>query len=176
MSIIEPRTAIVRVYVGDFHDRLAELERRAIMAAQSYDGAVLTLDETPEHLAIAAEYDALAAEAPKHRVEIKLQQIGRRASKELRAQHPPRVAGENGATEQQARGDMVMGVNEETFKDALVRASIVEPDLSDDDLDNLSEGAFNALYGAALELTYGFVTDPKADSLVSRLTRRSDET
>lgn len=175
-SIFEPRTATVHIYVGDYHDRLANLERRVLAAADNFDGRTATLDETPEHLTLAAEYDALAAEAGQHRVEVTLQALGRRQSKELRAAHPPRVAGEKGATDWQARGDMVMGVNEETFKDDLVRASVISPEMSEDDFDNISEGAFTVLYSTALDLTYGAAEDPKAASLVSRLTQANSET
>jgi hypothetical protein len=76
----------------------------------------------------------------------------------------------------QARGDLVMGVNEETFKDALVRASVISPEMTEDDFDNLSEGDFTVLYSTALDLTYGVPEDPKAASLVSRLTRANSET
>lgn len=176
-SIFEPRTVTVHVYVGDYHDRLAKLEREVLEAADSYDGRTAALDETPEHLELAQRYDDLAAEAPEHRVEVKLQALGRRQSKELRAKHPPREARTAiGVTDLQARGDLILGVNEETFKDALVRASVVEPAMTEDDFDNLSEGAFTALYAAALDLTYGVAEDPKAASLVSRLTRANSET
>lgn len=173
-SIFEPRTATVNVYVGDYHDRLDHLERRVLEAADSFDGRSATLDETPEHLALAAEYDALAAEASKHRVEVTLRALGRKQSKELRAAHPPRSG--DSATDMQVRGDLVMGVNEETFKDELVRASVIAPEMTEDDFDNLSEGAFSVLYATALDLTYGVPEDPKAASLVSRLTQANSET
>lgn len=199
-SIFEPETRIVHVYKGDFQDRIARLERRVLGAAKAAEGDTVMLDETPEHLALAAEYDALAAEAEKHRVALVVMPLPRRISKVLRAAHPPRKFGDDGVTELQARGDMLFGVNEETFKDALIRGGVVDIDgravpyrsvaladssvedlddlasLTEDDFDALSEGAFTALYAAAMDLTYGFSSDPKEGSLVSRLTQRSDKT
>lgn len=176
MSLFEPRRKTVRIYGGDYHARLEELERRIYRAGEASDGRSVTLDETPEHVALIEEYNALVDEAAQHRVDVVVQQIPRSLSKELRKQNPPRVAGVDGATEREARNDAALGVNEETFREALVPASVVEPELSADDFDAMSEGAFTRLYNAALEVTYGYVSDPKEMSLVSRPTPQSDET
>lgn len=187
-SIFEPETRTVHVYRGDYQSRLARLEAQIMKAARSSDGETVMLDETPENERLRDEYEALAAEAADHRVELVVQALPRRISKALRAAHPPRMVGDDGVSDLQARGDMIFGVNEETFKEALVRggtvevdgqevpyASVVSPALSPDDFDALSEGAFTTIYAAALDLTYGFSADPKAVSLVSPSIPPSDE-
>jgi hypothetical protein len=190
MSLFQPRTETVHIYVGDYHDRLEHMQRRVVEAAESVDSnGVARMGQKPEHIRLAEEYDALAAEAAEHRVDVVVQQLPRRVAKALRKAHPPRQMGDEGVTEREARADGVLNVNEETFAEALVCGgtvevdghaveyrSIVEPDMSPEDFDALSEGAFGVLYRAALDLNYGFVTDPKEASLASLLTQRSDET
>lgn len=190
MSLFTPRTATVHVYTGDYHDRLEAIQRRVIAAAESVDkNGVARLGSKPEHVKLAEDYDELVAEAADHRVEVEITQLPRRVAKALRKAHPPRQAGQDGATEREARGDGVLGVNEETFAEALVCGgtvqidgetieyrSIVSPEMTPGDFDALSEGAFGVLYRTALDLNYGFVSDPKEGSLASRLTQKSDET
>jgi hypothetical protein len=190
MSLFEPRTETVRVYGGDYHDRLEHLQRRIFEAAESVDSnGVARMGEKPEHIKLAEEYDALKEEAAEHRIEVKIQQIPRRVAKALRKAHPPRQIGDEGVTEREARGDAVLNVNEETFAEALVCGgtveidgtpveyrSIVEPEMGPGDFDALSEGAFGVLYRTALDLNYGFVTDPKEASLASLLSQKNDAT
>lgn len=190
MSVFEPRTVTVPIYGGDYHDRLDALEKKIRKAASEAAGLALTLDETPDNVALVEQYNALVAEAQEHRVDVVIKHLPRRVSKALRAQHPPRTAGVDGATEREAQGDALMGVNEETFREALIYGgqvtingrevsyqSIVSPVLSSEDLDELSEGAFGKLYAEALELNYGFeVEDPKALSLRSPKIRENNET
>jgi hypothetical protein len=77
---------------------------------------------------------------------------------ELKAQHPPREKGG-----EMLREDMMAGfVNSETFPDPLVRHSIVDPPLTDEDWDllDLSQGQFDELVGAAWLLNQGKVDIP----------------
>ena len=188
-SIFEPETRTVHVYRGDYQARLSRLEAQILKAAKANDGETVMLDETPENERLAAEYEALAAQASDHRVTVTVQALPRRISKALRAAHPPRKAGDDGVSDLQARGDMVFGVNEDTFCEALVRGgeveidgqpvayrSVVDPELAPEDFEALSEGAFTELYAAALDLTFGFSADPKAVSLVSPSIPPSDAT
>ena len=163
---IEPRTAVVTIYGGDYLDRIRHLERKAEAAKDAAEGGAQTLDEVPEYLAIAEEHDALVAEAEEQALHVRLQALGRRAWKALIAEHPPRT---------DHKGDAVVGVNEDTFKDALVPASVVEPELSADDLDALSDADFDRLYYMAFSLNRGNPAAPKA-SLVSRMTQQNSET
>lgn len=77
---------------------------------------------------------------------------------ELKAAHPPRET--NG---EMIREDIMAGfVNAETFPDPLVKASIVDPPLTDEDWDNLdiSQGQFDELVTAAWTLNQGRVDIP----------------
>lgn len=79
---------------------------------------------------------------------------------ELVQEHPPRKDS-NGKLKQQ---DAAMGVNMQTFLDALVRASTVEPELDDDawaELDaKLNDGQFEKLADAAWKLNRSEVDIP----------------
>jgi hypothetical protein len=190
MSLFQPRTETVHIYIGDYHSRLEAKQREVVEAAESVDrNGVARMGSKPEHVKLAEEYEALVAEAADHRIEVTVQQVPRRVAKALRKAHPPRQIGDDGVTEREARGDGVLGVNEETFAEALVCGgtveidgqpveyrSVVEPEMAPEDFDALSEGAFGVLYRTALDLNYGFVTDPKEGLLASLLTQRSDET
>jgi hypothetical protein len=77
---------------------------------------------------------------------------------ELKAQHPVRE--ENGELR---REDIMAGfVNAETFPDPLVRHSIVDPPLTDEDWEQLelSQGQFDELVNAAWQLNQGKVDIP----------------
>lgn len=77
---------------------------------------------------------------------------------ELKKLHPPREV--NG---EMSREDIMAGfVNAETFADPLVRNSIVDPPLDDDDWDELeiSQGQFDELVSAAWTLNQGRVDIP----------------
>lgn len=181
----EPRTAVVRIYTGDYLDRIRHLEQRALAAKEAEgDPASQALDEVPEYLTIAEEHDALVKEAEeKAAIDVQLQHIRRRTWRQLVSEHPPREGN---------RVDARYGVNLVTFRDALVVvdgrtksgpddegipfSTVIGPEwLTDDHLEDLSDGDFDRLFWTAFELNRGEVADPKA-SLVSRMTQTSDET
>lgn len=174
MSIIKPRTATVTIYGGDYLDRIRHLERQAEAAQAAHGGEPASLSEEPEYMGLARQHDELVREAEESALHIVVGALPRGTWRQLVADHPPRKVGVDGATEQHARQDAVAGVNELSFRDALVPLSIVSPDLSADDLDALSDIDFERLYLTAFALNRAPVSDPKA-SLVSRLTPRSDE-
>lgn len=172
---IEPRTATVTIYTGDYLDEIRHLEQRAIAARDASGGGLAgTLDESPEYLDIAAQHDALVAEAEKSALHVKVRALGRREWKDLVAKHPPRSVSE-AVDERTAAGDRALGVNEDTFKDALVPLSVAEPKFTEDDFDAMADIDFDRIYLTAFSLNRGAAADPKA-SLVSRLTPTSDET
>jgi len=187
-DLIKPRTAVVTIYAGDYLDRIRHLEQRAEAAKDaSADAGPRMNDEVPEYLELAREHDALVAEAEESAVHVRVQALGRRHWKALVAAHPPRKAGD-GVSEDEAKFDAANGVNVDTFKDALVYGgevevngekveyrTIVEPDLSPEDLDKLSDVDFDRVYFTAFSLNRVPAADPKA-SLVSRLTQTNDET
>lgn len=167
MTVIQPRTSVVTIYQGDYLDRIQHLERKAQAAREAADAAPRMNDEVPDYLRLAEEHDALVQEAEESAVRITLRALRRSEWKALVAEHPPRDGN---------KGDAAVGVNELTFKDALVPASIIEPaEFGEDDLDCLSDADYDRLYYTAFALNRGSVAAPKA-SLVSRMSRESDET
>lgn len=165
--MIERRTAVVTIYQGDYLDRIRHLEAKAEAAKDAAGDVPRMNDEVPEYVTLAKEHDALVKEAEESAVHVKLQALKRSDWRALVAEHQPREGN---------KGDESVGVNEDTFKDALVPASIVEPEgFAVDDLEGLSDIDFDRLYVAAFGLNRGAAMAPKA-SLVSRMTQQSDET
>lgn len=175
MTTIQPRTSVVTIYGGDYLDRIRHLERKAEAAAEAEGDTVRVLSEVPESHRLAEEHDALVKEAEEQALHVRLQALKRSEWKRLVAAHPPRDGNKDDAN---------VGVNEETFKDALVayrnpdhpeRRTIVEPDLTEDELDDLSDVDFDRLYLTAFALNRSPAAGPKAN-LVSRMTQPKDET
>lgn len=174
-STFKQRTAVVTIYPGDYLDRIRHLEARFAAAVEAEKGsAPRTNDEVPESHQIAQEHDDLVAEAEIEAVHVRVGALPRKTWKKLVSEHPPRQPGD-GVTEMQARSDALSGVNDDTFKEAVVPLSIIEPDLTEEDLDALADIDFDRLYMAALGLNRGKVEDPKA-SLASRVMQMNDET
>lgn len=165
MSTIEPRTSVVIIYGGDYLDRLRHLEKRYEAAVKAEQSATRLLADEAQSPAIAAEHEALKAEAEETALHVTLRALGRKAWRALVAEHPPRPSHE---------GDASVGVNEETFKDALVPASITSPELSEDELDAISDIDWDRLYFTAFALNRSPAASPKA--LVSPTSQESDET
>lgn len=189
MSIIEPRTATVEIFTGDYLDRINYLEQRAEAAKEAADADGPRLNhEVPEYLTIAQEHDELVTEARAAATKLEVQHLPRKVWKALVKAHPPRTAGDD-VTEAAAAFDTRWGVNTDTFKDALVYGGEIEVDgvptpyetiigpegITEADIDALADIDFDRVYYAAMGLNRGEVPDPKA-SLVSRLTQTSDET
>lgn len=179
--MIEPRTAVVTIYGGDYLDRIRHLEQQCEALEEAIERAEKaekdkprTNDEIPESVRLSEEHDrkvderdALLAEASAQATHFRIKALGRREWRALVAEHPPR---------ENHKDDALAGVNEDTFKDALVAASVIEPEgIAPDDLDQLADIDFDRLYLTAFALNRGVAPDPKA-SPVSRLTRTSSET
>jgi hypothetical protein len=158
MSEFEPNTETVRIYRGDDYSRLRELRRVAQKAEDAAgDGAsTLAVD-----LAVAADardaYNTFLAEARERATIFVLKALGRKQWRSLVAEHPPRT---------DHKEDQAVGVNEETFADALVPISVIEPKFdtpADRDalLDKLSDAQFTRLYMTAFALNRSFGEDPK---------------
>jgi hypothetical protein len=174
---IQPRTAVITIYGGDYLDRIRHLERLAEAAKDdAEDQGPRINSDVPEYLELARQHDDLVREAEASALHVRVRALGRREWKALVAEHPPRVAGKDGATEDQAKSDALSGVNDETFKDALVAASVIEPEgITPEDLDQLADIDYDRIYLRSFALNRGAAPDPKA-SLVSRLTQKNDET
>jgi hypothetical protein len=169
---------------GDYPQRLSALWG-AIEAARKdeQDGKSpdLLAGEVPPSEQLAGEYQALKAEAEKdaeskQRVVV-LRAIGRKAWRDLKVAHPPRLKSET-VDEDTATGDRLAGVNADTVEDDLVYASIEEPEFSsrgafDEWADTaLSEGEFKVLLLDAWSLVNRAQFDPK--SLPASRSQRSD--
>lgn len=118
---------------GDLYAQLQELERQLI-EAQAHDRVHAALDGgTTRPLAEAIE--VLRQEMLDHTIVVKLRAMPRRAWTALVLEHPPREGNEQ---------DRAVGINQETFFDACVRACVVEPELDDDDWRSLDEAMNDA--------------------------------
>lgn len=166
MSTIQPRTAKVKIYQGDHLDNIRHIEARYDAAVKSEGQTTRTLDEVPPSFAIAEEHRVALEAAEEDAIEVTLGAIGRKGWRSLVAEHKPRPDNET---------DEQLGVNEETFKDILVPMSILSPELSEDDLDALSDIDFDRLFLAAFALNRAPAASPKAlPSPVSRESQKSD--
>jgi hypothetical protein len=191
-SPIQPRTAVVTIYGGDYLDRIRHLERQAVVLEDAIEDAKKAEAETKEprtsdeiadsvrltekHDRIVDERDAVRDEAEESALHVRVQALGRREWKALIAAHPPQTVKDDNVTAAKERSDVLSGVNDDTFKDALVAASVIEPEgITPEDLDVLADVDFDRIYLTAFSLNRGTSPDPKA-SLVSRLTQTSDET
>ena len=197
MTIIKPRTATVTILGEDYAERIGQLARAAEDARRREDeqaalreqgdhdnpaqrmGQRSTSTEKPKSVRLAEEHDALVAEAEAEGIKVVVKALGRKVWNALVAAHPPRPDNDE---------DEAAGVNEDTFKEALVCGgtvtiggreepyrSILSPDLSDEDLDALSAVDFDRLYITAFALNRMSGGDPKAD-LASRMSQQNDET
>lgn len=130
---------------GDLQAEFEELERQ-LSEAEKKAGDSLAGSGAR---AIAQKIEALREQMLEHTVEFRLRAMPRPKWKAFVAEHPPRKA-EDGSVDER---DKWMGINTDTFFDVLVRASIVDPQLDDDDwatLDaNLTDRQFDQLSDAA---------------------------
>lgn len=160
------RTAVVDIYPGDILARLRHLENRYEAARRTEALAGPRLNhEIPESVEIAREHTALLAEAEEVRIGIELQALPRKVFKELFQKHPPR---EGNATDQE------VGVNDETFPEALVPPSLVDQSWVER-LDEFSDVDFERLYLQAFHLNRSEHSAPKA-LRVSPLSQPNGET
>lgn len=166
------RTSTILLLTGDYYERLSDLADEAREAELS--GGRRVADKA-RYKAIREEYEALRAEAEDAGVRVTLQSIGRAAWRQIKADHPPRIDGD----ESTIKADRIAGVNLETVEDDLLYASVVEPEFKsraafDEWADSLSQPEFQTLVNRAWELLTTVRTDPK--SLPASPTRSSDET
>lgn len=182
----KPRTVKIPLFSGDYQQRVdlidAELKaarQAAEKAAKSTAARLITeaapgTTEAARVSALEAERAALTAEAEENGevTIVTLQALskdangvpGRKRWNELVRAHPPRVGDE--FPESVREGDKLLGVNDETFGEALLPLSIVEisdPELTPDDLlDEVSSAQWDLLYSAAFALNRGVGSNPKS--------------
>lgn len=188
MTIIEPRTAIVPVYGGDYQDRLRHLDNQIEAALEAEKGQPpRMLDEIPRSQELIQQYNELAQEAEKKATYVKLRALRRRTEwRPLADEHPPRTGDD--VPESKRKSDERLGVNEETFREALVPAAIVDltrgeetrlwSDLTEAEreefLDVIADADFEALFINAYGLVNSFSSSPKVHA--SLPTQKSGET
>lgn len=105
---------------------------------------------------LAERLEALTAEMNEKSVQFRLRALGRRPYRKLRDKHPPREDNDS---------DRMAGFNQDNFHEALLRASVAEPDLDDaqwrrflDDM--ITQGQYETLYLTALSLNHRDVDVP----------------
>lgn len=169
---------------GDYPQRLSALWsalEAALKDEQNGKSLALLAGERPPSEELAEEYQALKDEAEadaetKQRVVV-LRAIGRKAWRDLKEKHPPRVKSDE-VDEDTAAGDRLAGVNSDTVEDDLVHTSVEVPEFSsraafDEWADTvLSEGEFKVLLMDAWSLVNRAQFDPK--SLPASRSQRSD--
>lgn len=139
----------------DEHERLtAERAEELARAADSFAGG----SRAPE---IQAQIDGLLEEMEAATVTLVLQALPRRRYRALIDQHPPRKDADGVVVPRDAR----LGVHYDDFFAALVRASIVEPDLDAETVDllldeRLSDGQWERLTTIAWNLNRASVDVP----------------
>lgn len=119
--------------------------------------------------------EALRAEMLEHTEDFRLRALPKPAFRALIAAHPPRrVQAEDGSEAELEAGDAGLGLNRETFFEALIRASVVSPELDEDDwtalFEVLTDRQFGDLSDTAWFLNRGEISVPfsRAASLAKR--------
>jgi hypothetical protein len=93
---------------------------------------------------------ALEAEMREHTYEFRLRALPRPAWRGLCAEHPPRK-GDDGAVVDADR----IGVNADTFYDAIIRACLVDPELADDEWGQLVDALTDRQYDVLADAAWG---------------------
>jgi hypothetical protein len=162
--------------VSDIKDKLKRAKRRQVTEpvclrgdlASEYDDLERQLGELPknarlagdpERLRITAEMERVRAEMREDTVDFVLKAMPQKAFQTLVDEHPPRRDGD-----EVNEGDARFGFDRSTFPRALIRATVIEPTLDDEDWelllgdDGLSSGQFARLREVALAVN-GTVVD-----------------
>ena len=137
-----PERSVELCLRGDLVAQLQDLQRDLIEAERQPSNASLDDLGTPHR--IAEQIQALQHEMAEHSITVLVRALPRRQWSKLVAAHPPRP---------DEKADAPLGVNVETYFDALIRACMVDPVFDDDDwaaLDEaLSDAQWQALTAAA---------------------------
>lgn len=129
-------------------DLQADFEQAERELEESRRAEVDSLAAGSQTRQVAERIEALRKEMADHSVDFRLRAVGRRRWTALLAEHTPRPDSDT---------DKAVGVNEETFYDALIRECTAEPTLTDEQwtllLDNqLTSAQFDQLAMAAWRL------------------------
>ncbi len=170
------RTSKVTIYPGDSGVRLDELEEQIAAARLAEKSRKRRVSEKLESDALAQQYDDLRDSLAKDAVTVTLQALPRRKFRELVEAHPPREG--EGVPETVVESDKRLGVNESTFFDVAVPASVLSVVGFDGDtlafLDDLSEPDWRALATHVFGLNNARVDLPK-ESMASAVRQMRDD-
>ena len=163
-TVLNALTTTVVLYQGDDLAKIEELR----IAAERGKSSGPALGGEPS---AAKVHDDFVTKAEKRAVKVVLKALPRKSWRALVAAHPPRDGDD---------GDKSMGVNDETFGEALIAVSIASPVFPSDSerdafVDSLRDADFERLYASAFALNRGKTAAPKAD-LSSRLSQSSETT
>lgn len=143
---------------ADLSAEFEELERQ-LQAEQLKPARALS--GNPEARRISQELEKLREQMAEHELQLRLRAIPQRKYKKLIGQYPPQKG---------IKLDEAVGYHFDGFVESLIRASVVEPALDDDDWTMLlgdddtdgvlTSGQYDALYEACRDLNRGNTTVP----------------
>jgi hypothetical protein len=93
---------------------------------------------------------ALEDEMREHTYEFRLRALPRPKWRALVAEHPPRKDADGGVVDTDR-----IGVNAETFYDAIIRACLVDPELTDEEFEQLAEALTDRQYDELSDAAWG---------------------
>jgi hypothetical protein len=153
--------------VADFEQVERELEAAQKKSSDSLAGGGIAK--------LVDQLDALTEQMRDHTYDVRLRAMPKPEFRALVAAHPPRRAEDSSEIVER---DRYVGVNSETFFDALIRACVVDPELDDAEWktlleETLTDKQFDALSDAAWYLNRGDVDIPFSRA-ASRLKQASE--
>lgn len=157
------RTKTILLLTDDYADRLNALYAAALDARD--DESPQLLSDGDPYSSLLEQYQALKSEAEAAGVRVVLRDPGRKRFREMKAKFPPRT--DEALSEDARKADEMVGFNREAAEDDLLYITIAEPEFTsrgafDEWLDELGEGEFQTLVGAAFQLVSVAAYDPKA--------------
>lgn len=160
-----PRMFEVPLYGGDYQQRIARSEAKVRDAEKRGPTRPrLAHETTTEAENLLAEHNALVAEAEADGcARVTLRALGRKHWNQLVSDHPPR-SGESVSVKVR-ESDAEVGVNDETFSEALLIASVSavsDQTTTADLLDQVSSAQYDLLYRTAFALNRDGGPAPKA--------------
>lgn len=152
-------------------DLVAEHEAAERELGKARDRPGKRLDSGDRVRELSERIAALEEQMAEHTIEFRLRALPRPSWKSLLAQHSPRKADDGSVDER----DRYIGVNVETFFDALVRVCVVEPEMDEDDWrllldEKLTDRQFDELSDAAWGLNRRDVDVPFSRAASKTLT------
>lgn len=157
---------------GDLVAQFEELERQLKEAGR----ATTTSIEDGGGAAIAEQIEALRADMQAHTYTFRLRALPRAAYRALKAKHPPR---KNDDTGEPLPEDVYLDANLDEFGEALLRACVVDPQLSETDwqelADKLTDRQYGDLVGTAIHVNRGGVDVPFSHAASNLLRSSGDE-